>query len=186
MGADCYICNKTKLIIVSCNDSRWKNSNFCDCHEVMHRYHWDINDEIYTGGGVVPFKLCHRTITNTMVPVATNYNKIYPNNKSIKWAKKLIFFDNTPTNSNYQNIQNSSTMHEYTLGDIPLDKLESIFDGEKLESIFDGEKSDPNEIDDSDNSDHAPIWNNNKCIICEYVYHKSNVTADISIPNKKK
>lgn len=140
----------------------------------MHRYHWEITDEIYTGGGTVPFKLHHRTKTNTMVHVATNYNWIYLNNKQIRWKRELIFPNNTPIDHN----KNSSTVQVWTVGDIPLNKLGSIFGGAESTSYETNEKI---EIDDMDNSDHAPLWKNNKCIICEYIYMSADVLADACV-----
>ena len=40
--------NQTRNQLISQGKSNWKNTPFCDCHTVMHRYGWMPNDEIYS------------------------------------------------------------------------------------------------------------------------------------------
>lgn len=48
MGRYFGIANKTKQHKVSAGKRCWKALDFCDCHELMHRYHWDPTDDIYS------------------------------------------------------------------------------------------------------------------------------------------
>ena len=45
MGRYFGIANRTTNHKVS---SYWKGEEFCDCHDLMHRYHWKPTDDIYS------------------------------------------------------------------------------------------------------------------------------------------
>lgn len=66
------IYNVTKGLSVSYN--RWKNEN-CDCHMIMHRYLWDIDDNIYSESHNIDtcshniYVFAHNEENNTMIPI---------------------------------------------------------------------------------------------------------------------
>ena len=66
MGFYSYLYNKTKKVIVYNNCCDWKNNYSCDKHSVMHRYKWEITDEIYLLAGCASSMLKHDENTNTM------------------------------------------------------------------------------------------------------------------------
>ena len=59
MGRYFGIANNTKKIAVS---GYWKGDGFCDCHALMHRYHWDVTDIIFSSSYDT---ICHFTYNKT-------------------------------------------------------------------------------------------------------------------------
>lgn len=49
MGRYFGLYNATRNTSVSCGNRCWKGHDECDIHEVMHRYHWHVDDEILSG-----------------------------------------------------------------------------------------------------------------------------------------
>lgn len=66
MGRYFGIANRTKQQKVSSGERCWKAYDFCDCHEVMHRYHWDPSDDIYSACYDTYTEFRHDSKTNTM------------------------------------------------------------------------------------------------------------------------
>lgn len=66
MGVYYGIRNNTKGVSVS---YYWKGDENCDCHMVMHRYRWEIDDKIYSASHEGVFVFIHNEENNTMLPV---------------------------------------------------------------------------------------------------------------------
>lgn len=69
MGRYFGIANGTKQHKVSSGERCWKAWEFCDCHELMHRYHWEPTDDIYSA--------CYDTYTAFRYDPETNTMETY-------------------------------------------------------------------------------------------------------------
>ena len=69
--------NRTQNHLVFQGKSNWKNDPLCDCHKVMHRYHWEPIDEIYSvlNGKYTLFE--YKQDTNEMILSDKDYEKPY-------------------------------------------------------------------------------------------------------------
>ena len=56
MGRYFNIFNMTKK---QCIDSYWKSNDWCNCHHVMHQFHWDKTDKIFSQSDYVYNQFCY-------------------------------------------------------------------------------------------------------------------------------
>jgi predicted Zn-ribbon and HTH transcriptional regulator len=196
MGRYFGLGNKTKNMIVS---HYWKGDQFCDCHEVMHRYHWEITDEIYSACHCEAYTFHYNENKYAMFPrdIAdtdsagsnsdsdsdSDSNLIVDENDTDKkicvgWESELDQkrdYIQTPVSS--VNIK-PSTLSDLTSADfdqiINNDNTDNIINNNELDEVFD----DVEDIDYTKMNKHAPLWQNNKCIICGYVYNPKNIKND--------
>lgn len=167
MGAYYGIGNVTKKTVVSDQGSRWKNNPECDRHEVMHRYHWEITDHIYSCGGCSFYVFVHNELNNTMEPVEINKNYQTVNMDS-KNTIKVGFY------TKYNEVIKTVT-HPTDLSNVSQDVINQIFGGGNLTLPS---RNVAVKINDSDITDHAPIWEGNQCIICNYEHNPKDITHD--------
>jgi hypothetical protein len=122
MGIHYGIYNKTKKHkVFYC----WKRP-FCDCHLVMHAYHWDGSDEIYV--------------------LSQNYRHNFIGDEK---TGKMILTNNVICR---ESNDNAATANYDAMG-FDLDQ--------KIKQM-----------------DHIPIWQNNKCIVCDYYYDPEKILMD--------
>lgn len=157
MGAIYHLYNHTKNIIVS---YYWKNDEFCDIHEVMHRYRWKYSDVIISVGGCDYYLFKHNETTNQMKPVRQNINtlNLYNSLNSIN-----LEFGGHVDNQPKQEIITDTKI--YTLNDISSNESES-----ESESI----------PETTNIIDHVPIWNSSNCCeVCDYQFNVNDINSDI-------
>lgn len=133
MGRYFGIKNNTKKIIVSQGNLCWKDDDFCDCHEVMHRYHWESMDKIVSVCYDTECKFVYNSKKNEMCPL------------------------------NVDDISDNESNNEYSNNEDSNNELVQVgFDGKNNDKI----------------ADHVPIWKNNKCQVCNYVFKNKNIEKD--------
>ena len=191
MGVRFHLFNKTKNQSVSAHCDEWKGTSFCDCHSVMHRYKWEISDDIYSFGSIIPYNIVHNEKKNIMyiVEMSDICEKSVKKTKGQMSNHVLVHKDdlkkNIPSALNLKFMgckckrpkpkeENTKTKHVscITLNDLDL----SDFDYYNNDDSSDSD-------DYSSINNHAPIWNGNICVICNYKYSPNNVKNDI--PKKK-
>lgn len=132
MGVYYGLGNTTKKIRVS---HYWKGDPYCDIHQVMHRYHWDINDDIFSAGGCSYYIFNHNEDDNIMYVIEQDLSEaVHKSKKTNKSEDDII-----------------------------------------CHVGFGGYESEFEKSNDLNLSDHAPIWYNNKCMVCQYVFDKNNI-----------
>ena len=89
MGRYFGIGNRTQSMVVSGERKCWKGMQFCDCHEVMHRYKWNISDDIYSCSYDSYYKFVYNKEDNTMNDIDTT-NEIFINSMSDKNCNQAI------------------------------------------------------------------------------------------------
>ncbi|XWV26741.1 hypothetical protein QJ857_gp0313 [Tupanvirus soda lake] len=149
MGRYFGIGNLTHKQIVS---NYWKADEFCDCHSVMHRYHWNIGDLIYSSSYCDYYEFEHDENTNTMKAVN-------------KFDDATARLNNSVNKKRKNNDDNSKQIYLGYNG--------AHYDQDK---IYENVRNNTNIVDIT--SDHAPIWDGNKCVVCEYVFDEKYIDMD--------
>lgn len=101
MGRYFGIANRTKQHKVSSGERCWKADEWCDCHELMHRYHWEQTDDIYSACYDTYTAFRYDSNTNTMESYDPELERMadYVHKKCIKEEQQLrqnikIFLEN--------------------------------------------------------------------------------------------
>lgn len=142
MGRHYGIRNNTQHMLVSEGNRCWTNNDFCDCHEVMHRYGWKITDDIYSACYCSRYNFQYDESTGSMDPVAdTCDDGSYDINENLDDDENI-----------YEEINNTTVK-------------ETVYAG--FNATFDPKVA-----------NHAPIWKDNKCCICGYIFDPKCIEDD--------
>lgn len=77
MGMYFGIINFTKHQIISSLNEEWKNDDWCNLHSVMHKFHWDHDDEIYIGCYCCYSSYAYDSATNKMYMYASSMGHVH-------------------------------------------------------------------------------------------------------------
>lgn len=147
MGRHFGIANVTKKMEVSSGDRCWKADDFCDCHEVMHRYHWDINDNIYS--------MCYDTYCEFEYKLDSG---------------KMILHELHPSESSFELLDENNNK----IKKVGFDAHDGDDNDDANMKTFMKQSKKTSE----QTCDHAPIWDGNKCVTCNYIFDKLNIKKD--------
>lgn len=136
MGRHFGIGNRTQKMNVSEGNRCWTGYKFCDCHEVMHRYHWQITDVITSAAYDSFYVFKHNEDNNQMDTIEADFRD---------------YFDYDDDDDN------NDSGKEKDIG------VSLGFDGDDKNTI----------------EDHAPIWDNNECVVCGYKFDPINIKNDM-------
>lgn len=157
MSEEIFFYNKTKNIIIKLLDNFCQCNDFCNClekvpcefcHEFMHKYGWDLNDKMYFFYGLDIFKIKHQTKNNKV--------KSYRIKDDIKIDKNVITLL-CVSDGHYEIEQDQP---EYPMKHITLNDIDTEID---LNTYMIS-------IDDPKIYDHAPIWIDRKCVVCDHYF----------------
>lgn len=179
MGAYYFLYNKTKKVIVYNDHGSWRNDAFCDRHSVMHKYQWDITDKIYSLGGCGSCGSCilkHDENTNAMVDDIDAFYEEMEGRDSLKLSENYLVYHNE--------IRERNDAKKNSLSDICVDASDDASDDAEILTldninICDLQRSSSSEEEEDPTADHAPLWNNNKCIVCGYIFDPKYLRKDI-------
>jgi len=162
MGRYFGIANRTKRESVS---SYWKGDEWCNCYEVMHQLHWDRNDKIHSSCYDSYYEFEYDQEKNTMICIdkldeiikeCQNKNNDSEHDEDV-WENDSDHDDDDDDDDNDNDIDKNEEDIEIAQGIKQPFKKYGF--NEKLCA--------------NDKLNHIPIWENNKCTICEYMYNES-------------
>lgn len=169
------ISNITKNMTVT--DSSWNNYPCCNCHEVMHRYHWDKTDLIYSSDGISNLYIfVHDNRRNVML-IEEMYKYFYI--RSYQELPVYKYQNKNPIKVGFNWEIEGNTGHSIDpllqLTDISLENFEKIIQS----------RPKINSTNSNPRSSHAPLWYNDRCVLCNYQYQPNNIKTDIPNFNQK-
>ena len=157
MGRYFGIANRTKSESIS---SYWKSCKWCDCHEVMHQFHWDQNDKIHSSCYDSYYEFEYDPKTNSM---------ICTDNMDLIMRKCDDVWDECESDD--ENDENDENKNKNT-NNIDMDNVDDIEITRRIKQPFKKYGFDKN-LCANKNLNHVPVWNGNKCMECGYMYNES-------------
>ena len=162
MGRYFGIGNKTKKQKVS---SYWKGEPSCNYYDVMHQLHWEATDEIYSASYSDYYKFLHDP--DSQLACKSSDPHLYyrgsdskaPDTNSMELVN-MEHFEDEDTST----LQNIPTM----VNDMIPELVDEDQEDETQKLGFD--------VTLADKFNHVPIWYDNKCICCGFIYDPSKLT----------
>jgi hypothetical protein len=150
MGRYFGIANGTKEQRIS---SYWKADEWCNCYEVMHQFHWDKTDAIYSG--------CYSDYWD--------FEYDPENNKMICVNKDDadITLDKSPFEDCYEEID-ERTDEEYL-------NAELKYKSKHSDAVTKGCYGFDMRLCNNKKYNHLPKWDGDKCVNCGYVYDENRL-----------
>lgn len=151
MGRYFGISNATKKQNVS---SYWKGDEWCNCHQVMHQFHWDINNVIRSACYDTVCEFKYDDVNDTMIVndiTDEMFNEDpYEENDKQNFEEEMFSEENMNNEDSYEENKNEKS------SDIAISTCHKDygFDQKFCDEMF----------------DHVPIWKDNVCTKCNFVY----------------